>query len=58
MKWEVCVQYANGSKRVLFSYQNRETALKCIDAIYCTQGYPMHLAYVVRQTPMPALQYV
>jgi len=58
MKWEVCVQYANGSKRVLFSYKNRETALRCIDAIYCNQGYPMHLAYVVRQTPLPALQYV
>jgi hypothetical protein len=57
MNWEVCVQYANGSKRVLFSYKNRETALKCIDAIYYTQGYPMHLAYVVRQTPLPVLQY-
>ena len=58
MKWEVCVQYTNGSKRVLRSHQNRETALKCIDTIYSVQGYPMHLAYVVRQTPMPALQYV
>lgn len=48
MVWQLCVQYANGSERVLRSYNNRETALRCIDVIYQTYGYPLHLAYVVR----------
>ncbi|MDX2216625.1 MAG: hypothetical protein SFY66_25400 [Oculatellaceae cyanobacterium bins.114] len=47
MTWQLCVQYANGSERVLRSYRTREAALKCVDAIY-SQGYPLHLAYVVR----------
>jgi hypothetical protein len=56
MIWDVCVQYANGTKRVIRSYKNRETALKCVDAIY-SQGYPLHLAYVVRPNPSsPLLQ--
>lgn len=48
MIWEVCIRYANGSERVLRSYKNRETALRCVDAIYNTWGYPLHLAYIVR----------
>jgi hypothetical protein len=47
MIWQICIQYANGTERVLRSYRNRETALRQIDAIYL-QGYPMHVAYVVR----------
>lgn len=48
MIWQVCIQYANGTFQVLRSYSQRETALKCVDAIYLAQGYPLHLAYVVR----------
>lgn len=48
MLWNVCISYANGTERVLRSYKNRETALRFVDAIYNTQGYPLHLAYVVR----------
>lgn len=48
MVWEVCVRYANGNEKVVRTYNRRETALKCIDAIYSRQGYPLHLAYVVR----------
>lgn len=50
MTWEVCIQYANGTKQVLRSYNNRETAIRCVDAIY-SQGYPLHLAYIVRMSP-------
>lgn len=58
MKWEVCIQYANGAQRVLRTYHNRESALKCVDKIYAERGYPLHLAYVVRQALVaPALQY-
>ncbi|HEY9853091.1 MAG TPA: family 2 glycosyl transferase [Leptolyngbyaceae cyanobacterium] len=48
MFWDVCIRYANGTEKVIRSYKNRETALKCVDAIYNTQGYPLHLAYIVR----------
>lgn len=48
MFWEVCIRYANGNEKVIRSYKNRETALKCVDAIYNAQGYPLHLAYIVR----------
>jgi hypothetical protein len=51
MIWQLCIQYANGSERVLRSYDNREFALKCVDAIYA-KGYPMHVAYVVRHDPV------
>lgn len=47
MIWQLCIQYASGRERVLRSYKNRETALKCVDAIYA-KGYPLHIAYVVR----------
>ena len=58
MKWEVCIQYASGAQRVLHTYHNRESALKCVDKIYAERGYPLHLAYVVRQAlAAPALQY-
>jgi hypothetical protein len=40
MNWQVCIRYPNG----------QENALKRIDAIY-SQGYPMHVAYVVRPAP-------
>lgn len=50
MIWQLCIQYANGTERVLRSYKNREAAVRTIDAIYNAQGYPLHLAYVVRQT--------
>lgn len=48
MRWEVCIQYPDGTQKGLYSYKNRETALRCIDVIYSEKGYPMHLAYVVR----------
>ncbi|MBE9178450.1 family 2 glycosyl transferase [Oculatella sp. LEGE 06141] len=48
MVWQLCIQYSNGSERVLRSYRSRETALRCVDAIYNANGYPLHLAYVVR----------
>lgn len=48
MLWDVCIRYANGTEKVLRSYKNRETALRFVDAIYNSQGYPLHLAYVVR----------
>jgi hypothetical protein len=47
MAWELCIQYSNGQSRTLYTYRNREAALKKIDAIY-SEGYPMHVAYVVR----------
>lgn len=48
MNWQLCIQYPNGLERVLRSYRSRETALRCIDAIYAVQGYPLHIAYIVR----------
>lgn len=48
MIWEVCIRYANGSERIIRSYQSRETALKFIDAVYKLEGYPLHCAYIVR----------
>lgn len=45
--WELCIRYPNGQERALRSYKDREVALKRIDAIY-SEGYPMHVAYVVR----------
>lgn len=45
--WELCIRYPNGQERALRSYKNREVALKRIDAIYA-DGYPMHVAYIVR----------
>lgn len=57
MLWNVCISYANGTEQVLRSYKNRETALRCVDAIYKTEGYPLHLAYVVRASaPREVLQ--
>ncbi|MFB2881473.1 family 2 glycosyl transferase [Floridanema aerugineum] len=48
MTWNVCIRYSNGKEKVLRSYRNREKALRCVDAIYNTWGYPLHLAYIVR----------
>jgi hypothetical protein len=50
MTWEVRVQYANGKERVLRICKNREIALRYVDAIY-SQGYPMHIAYIVCPVP-------
>jgi hypothetical protein len=47
MVWQVCIRFPNGQEKAICSYKNREAALKRIDAIY-SQGYPMHVAYVVR----------
>ncbi|MGG6297947.1 family 2 glycosyl transferase [Leptolyngbya sp. AN02str] len=47
MIWQLCVQFSNGSERVLQSYKSRDLALKQVDAIYAS-GYPMHMAFVVR----------
>jgi hypothetical protein len=47
MLWEVCIRYPNGQERALRSFKDREVALKRIDAIY-SDGYPMHVAYIVR----------
>lgn len=52
MIWQLCIQYSNGSEKVLKSYKNRDTALECVDALY-SQGYPMHVAYVVRHALLP-----
>jgi hypothetical protein len=51
MAWELCIQYSNGQSRTLHIYRNREAALRKIDAIY-SEGYPMHVAYVVRPVPV------
>ncbi|MDJ1181740.1 hypothetical protein [Roseofilum casamattae] len=48
MTWQVCLKYANGREIVLKTYHHREKALKCIDFIYSTYGYPMHIAFIVR----------
>ena len=50
MLWELCIRYPNGKERALRSYKSREVALKNIDAIYL-DGYPMHVAYIVRPAP-------
>ena len=47
MSWQICIRYPNGQEKAICSYANREVALKRVDAIY-SQGYPMHVAYVVR----------
>lgn len=47
MSWQICIRYPNGQEKAICSYSSREVALKRIDAIY-SQGYPMHVAYVVR----------
>ncbi len=47
MVWQICICYPNGEERALRSCKDRETALRCVDAIYA-QGYPMHVAYIVR----------
>lgn len=47
MSWQICIRYPNGSEKAICTYRNREVALKRVDAIY-SQGYPMHVAYVVR----------
>jgi hypothetical protein len=48
MTLQLCIQYPNGAERVLKRYLHRDTAVRCIDAIY-SQGYPLHIAYVIRQ---------
>jgi hypothetical protein len=53
MIWQICIRYPNGQEKALCFYRNREIALKRIDAIY-SQGYPMHVAYVVRPAEEPA----
>lgn len=53
MIWQLCIQYANGTERVLRSYRNREAALRSVDALY-SQGYPLHIAYVVRHAQITA----
>lgn len=47
MSWQICIRYPNGQEKPICAYHNRENALKRVDAIY-SQGYPMHIAYVVR----------
>ncbi|HEY9615471.1 MAG TPA: family 2 glycosyl transferase [Microcoleaceae cyanobacterium] len=47
MIWQLCIRYPNGQEKPLQNYRDRELALKYVDAIY-SQGYPMHVAYVVR----------
>lgn len=48
MIWQLCIQYANGREKVLWSFQHRETALKYVDTLYNVNGYPLHYAYTVR----------
>ncbi len=47
MFWELCIQYPNGTEKVLDVFQNLEVAQNRIDKLYA-EGYPMHFAYVVR----------
>lgn len=47
MIWQLCIQYANGTEKVLDSYTSREAALHSVDTLYAN-GYPMHIAYIVR----------
>ncbi|HEY9878460.1 MAG TPA: hypothetical protein V6D29_08390 [Leptolyngbyaceae cyanobacterium] len=47
MFWELCIQYANGTEQVLKVFRDLEAALNCVDRIYA-EGYPMHVAYMVR----------
>ncbi|HIK55295.1 MAG TPA: family 2 glycosyl transferase [Synechococcales cyanobacterium M55_K2018_004] len=47
MIWQLCIQYSNGTEKVLRSYTNRDSALQGVDALYAN-GYPLHVAYVVR----------
>ena len=54
MIWQICIRYPNGQERVIRSCHDREVALRYIDAIY-SHGYPMHVAYVVRQAEAPSL---
>lgn len=49
MDWQICIRYPNGQEKAICTYRSREVALKQIDAIY-SQGYPLHVAYVVRPT--------
>lgn len=49
MIWQLCIQYSNGAERVLRSYNDLERALQSVDSLY-SNGYPMHVAYVVRQS--------
>lgn len=51
MLWEVRVTNARGEAQVLQTYDNRETALRHVDALYSKYGYPMHLAYKVYPAP-------
>ncbi len=53
MLWHICIQYADGREQVLWSFRNRESALRGVDVLY-SQGYPMHIAYVVRPAPIAA----
>ncbi|HIK19313.1 MAG TPA: family 2 glycosyl transferase [Leptolyngbyaceae cyanobacterium M33_DOE_097] len=46
MTWQLCIQYPDGQRRSLRLYNNRERALRQVDAIYA-QGYPLHVAYLV-----------
>lgn len=48
MIWQLCIQYANGKEKVLWSFKNRETALRWVDTLYNVNGYPLHYAYTVR----------
>lgn len=50
MSWEICIRYPDGQERSLRTYKDREAALRQVDAIY-SQGYPMHIAYIVRPVP-------
>ena len=52
MDWQICIRYPNGQEKAICTYRNREVALKQIDAIY-SQGYPLHVAYVVRPMNRP-----
>ncbi len=45
MIWEVRVRNARGREQVLQTYDNEDSALRHVDAIYAEYGYPMHLAY-------------
>ncbi len=51
MVWQVCIRYPNGEERALRTCKDREVALKYIDKIY-SQGYPLHVAYVVRSAEL------
>ncbi len=48
MAWQLCIRYPSGQDRVLRFFKDRETAIRCVEAIYARLGNPPHLTYIVQ----------